>query len=609
MDNNLASIENIALGAYDKYYSHMDYNQGDYLLKIITESEKTLADGTVEKYKVGNKQLIDDFLATVSSKVDYAMNVTLHSFLNLLLVPTNEFLVKYYEWLEKLAKLNAKAFELEDIIEHGKQMRLHKGMVIHSALADTENKMKEQFGGYKWKRIMNFPLLVKDSDVDKVGTRGGESFVSLIIDHLPNHRHGLTKAIDSEEDKWKRNFTGRHPFLAGTAPGLTWTEKKVYPEISSLNWNQDIPKESNGDLDPAKMEGGARYVKPHFNIPPYKDVYIWECEEPFEVETRDGRRRFPRRSKKVKEANGMKERAGSTFVPSKGETTFAKFPEIPAEIVGKINDDSLAAFDALDGWATFISDDLAGENLTRYESKDAPMPDLAQLMSWDIWCNVMHIERTYLFKDVYKYLIEDIQDRIYLLMGRIIQAMKNIGQVKHKVVKGEYVFLYGDLPENKTEAQVLEEYYKLPEGCTFVKVTNVFLRGTSMFTEETKELFNEYVLLEASDDTKKDMERKLTTSGGLSTVNLYAENFPKHLHWSTLLTGMDSASVSDPVGSKTGGTGSAMMMNDMRSGGFKYGTSAGTGPYKVTVNEHGTTDAVSHNNIPKYITMSVYVVS
>ena len=30
MDNNVVSIENIALGAYDKYNSHMDYNQGDY---------------------------------------------------------------------------------------------------------------------------------------------------------------------------------------------------------------------------------------------------------------------------------------------------------------------------------------------------------------------------------------------------------------------------------------------------------------------------------------------------------------------------------------------------------------------------------------------------
>lgn len=608
MIEDTANILDVAMGAFAKYNAHLDYSVGDVVLKLVPTSPEAPGVGS----RAGVQQPIQHILDSISTTIDSTKQTQLISFLDLLLVKTNDFLLKYFDWLEKLAGLNARVLELENIRARGMTMRLHEGLIIHSALADTENKIKEQFGGYRWKRIMNFPLLVSNSKRNEVGQRGGESFVSLMRKHIPNHRHGMDIRSDSSGDTWKDNISGTHPFLSGQTPGLAWDTKTVYPEIAALNWNQD-----NDRADLGSMTGAERYVKPHFNIPPYKDVYIWECTQVNKsVQTMTY---TPSVAKIVDAPMGLPGSVSFASVVSpvvddedeeretRPEHKFENLPVLPNNIQNNIKSKNpLVCLTALQGWETFMSDALAAESNLRYDSKDAPLPDLADLVDWHIWCETLHIEQRYLFKDAFAYLLEDIQDRIYLLMRRLTNAINMIGKIPQRVFKGQYIFLKGT-PSGMSEQQVLAHYYKLPEGLSFVKVSNVFLRGTSMFTEESKSMFNEYATMLDSTEMTNNLGR-LTTSGGLSNVNLYSENFPKHLHWSTLLGGLNSASVSDP-NTATGGNGSAMMMNDPRSGGLKYGTRNGTGPYKVTIKNYGSTSAISHNNMPKYITMSVYLVS
>ena len=609
MTENTPTIQDIAMGSFAKYNAHLDYSSRDIVLKLLPDKNAFSLNTSSENARAGVQQPIQKILDSVSSVLDSSKQREIISFLDLLLVQTNEFLLKYFDWLEKLAGLNARVLELELIAANGKTMNLHKGFIIHSATADTENKVKAQFGGYKWKRVMNFPLLVTNSNISQVGKRGGESFVSLMRKHIPNHRHGLDVANGSGGDAWKDNMSGTHPFLSGQKPGLSWSSKKVYPEISALNWNQD-----NDRTDAGSMVGAERYVKPHFNIPPYKDVYIWECVQ---VEENSMSSQFIPVVTKVRDDSQL-----TDFIPTKDSVDVSVRANPPKDIsfdqIAKIPDNSSVrakiystnpteCLTALNGWETFMSDALANESSVRYDSKDAPLPDIADLIDWHIWCNTLHIEKRYLFKDAFAYLLEDVQDRIYLLMKRLIDAVNKANSIPQRVFKGQYIFLKGT-PSGMSEQQTLNTYYKLPEGLSFVKVSNVFLRGTSMFTEETKPLFNEYVTLDTSD--KAANIRRLTTGGGLSSVNLYAENFPKHLHWSMLLGGFTSAAVSKPaVAASTGGIGSDMMMNDPRSGGFKYGTSNGSGPYKVSVKNYGSASAIPHNNMPKYVTMSVYLVS
>ena len=193
----------------------------------------------------------------------------------------------------------------------------------------------------------------------------------------------------------------------------------------------------------------------------------------------------------------------------------------------------------------------------------------------------------------------------YMSQRPIYKAEKDETTGKTKIYpeavkKGQYLFFYGLTKEEEQEK--LTKFYRLPKGCEFVEVSNAFLRGTSMFTSETESLFKMY--------TGADRSTAIKTSGGLETVNLYPENFPKHLHWSTLLTGMPSVNAAPPTPNmKSGGQGTTIMMNDPRSGGIKYCSASGTGPYKFDTEQFGTDTAINHTNMPAYLIMSVYQVS
>lgn len=588
-------LSNVHTGAFAQYNAYIDYNPKDYFLKIVSSNPDP-------SYGFARKQpmsVVFDSLVSLVINEEFPTD-RVYSFLDLLLVRTSEFVRKYIEWLQKLAELNAKVYQLEQLKELGCPVPLHNGLVLYSATADTENKIKEQFGGVKWRRVMNFPLLVTDSQKDRAGKRGGTSYTGLRLEHIVNHTHTLTldntnTGTGPQKDVWKTNTNaGPSKFLEGTKPGLAMSTKTVYPEIAALNWTVS-------ELD--KKTTSARYIEPHFNIPPYKDVYIWECVQAYDPTSRDFSDQVP-----MVEPPQMPTLRAMLKNPSLGIRDDVAATETPLKDLPVVSGTNSTLFEitSLSGltdpellnWFVFVSDELMQPGAERYESKDAPIANIADFASWYVWCKTLHIERRYLFKDTYKYLIEDIQDRIYLLVQRLIDAVHNTEEIPERLFPGQYIFFTED-----TKLADVQDTYHLPEGYTLVPVSGVFLRGTSMFTEDTTDLYQTYNLSGTSHDAN------ITVEGGLQSVDLTGMNFPMHLHWSTLLKGLSSLKAQEDNAHATGTSGSDLFKNDMRSGGTKYGNAAGTGPYVLQSQAEGTEGDINHNNIPKYITLKAYVVT
>jgi len=129
--------------------------------------------------------------------------------------------------------------------------RSYVGMIIHSTTLNTEAKVKAQYGGTKWIRHSGYFLYGASSGVtastenDLHNTAdGGEATHTLTIDEMPSHGHDIQPVIqinDSSGTRWRINLSG---FDGDTTRILHATNT-----------------------------GGGQA---HNNMPPYKNVYIWE---------------------------------------------------------------------------------------------------------------------------------------------------------------------------------------------------------------------------------------------------------------------------------------------------------------------------------------------
>lgn len=131
--------------------------------------------------------------------------------------------------------------------------RSYVGMIIHSTTLDTQAKVKAQYGGTTWIRHSGYFLYGASSGVTASTENdlhntvdGGEATHTLTVNEMPSHKHGL--------------------FLEyGTFPS-----SYDYPTPLS-QYNQLGPFGPYSDRM-AETGGGQA----HNNMPPYKNVYIWE---------------------------------------------------------------------------------------------------------------------------------------------------------------------------------------------------------------------------------------------------------------------------------------------------------------------------------------------
>lgn len=123
--------------------------------------------------------------------------------------------------------------------------RSYVGMIIHSTTLNTEAKVKAQYGGTKWIRHSGYFLYGATSGVtaNSAAEDGGEVNHTLTVAEMPSHTH-------------KVRYTGGNANgINGGMPGTSVDATPGYNDLIIAN------------------EGGGQA---HNNMPPYKNVYIWE---------------------------------------------------------------------------------------------------------------------------------------------------------------------------------------------------------------------------------------------------------------------------------------------------------------------------------------------
>lgn len=151
----------------------------------------------------------------------------------------------------------------------------HIGQIIMSTTLDTEEKVKELYGGTSWTKITN-RFLVGAGGSYSVNSTGGEASHTLTANEMPSHNH---------------TFTASSSGTGTTYKGVMTTTKKtnVYPNYTKPNQFEYYnggggPQYSDLTLVDITTGGGSvsgtiGYTGggvAHNNMPPYKAVYIWE---------------------------------------------------------------------------------------------------------------------------------------------------------------------------------------------------------------------------------------------------------------------------------------------------------------------------------------------
>lgn len=129
--------------------------------------------------------------------------------------------------------------------------RSYVGMIIQSTTLDTEFKVKAQYGGETWIQHYGYFFLGARDGVtaDHNIKDGGEDTHTLTVSEMPSHSH---KVSSGWED----------------AAGI---DRLVYSAKNGSYQDYGV-----GSVQFIENSGGNQ---PHNNMPPYKQIYIWERTE------------------------------------------------------------------------------------------------------------------------------------------------------------------------------------------------------------------------------------------------------------------------------------------------------------------------------------------
>ena len=169
---------------------------------------------------------------------------------------------------------------------YGKLVASHIGQIIMSTTLDTEAKVIAEYGGEKWVQHSGYMLRGASSGVtastenDLHNTAdGGAEEVKLTVDQIPSHNHGssggITNGITGGSHAHTYEYKGEAASkLSGSNPtdfGNVYRRKSPSDQTglstASATHTHSLPNHTHSSV------GGD---KAHNNMPPYKDVYIWE---------------------------------------------------------------------------------------------------------------------------------------------------------------------------------------------------------------------------------------------------------------------------------------------------------------------------------------------
>ena len=297
---NAAEMQYLSLRVPDlDEFKDEDLTSHDYLLRMTLDG---VEDGDVQIMKQSVQMLLDIFAGdafkklsrvlgndtdddgAVTTKDEGSVAVTLEQILkpklDVELVPKGEFMYWYTQKLETLDRIFQKIELIKDMLKSIKPMN-YTGRIIISTTDDVEKKVIEHYGGKRWRRIENFLRGVDGSEAKweeerEFGRKLGEEYVCLRESNIPLHTHGSTlNGTPSTGDvEWLEKERGGQ-----TTKMVNFSIAEGTSKAKSV---QNVP--TNYQLSPLEYAAKTKLTIPHDNMPPFKEVYIWECVEATEYE-------------------------------------------------------------------------------------------------------------------------------------------------------------------------------------------------------------------------------------------------------------------------------------------------------------------------------------
>lgn len=115
------------------------------------------------------------------------MEEILRDILDKKLVTKGEFVSWYNTQIGRMKEIRDKVQIIKELAKSMKPMN-YSGRIIMSVTDDTEQKVIQNYGGKKWRRLTNFIRGV-DGGNEEWGNKYGEEYVCLRQSNVPIHTH------------------------------------------------------------------------------------------------------------------------------------------------------------------------------------------------------------------------------------------------------------------------------------------------------------------------------------------------------------------------------------------------------------------------------------
>ena len=270
-------------------YTGQDLTDHDYILRMTLDGHET---GGVKIMKQSLKMLLDLFTEDCNadlSEVDgdgtvYSMQDILKPLLDRELVTKSEFVAWYNDCMRRLSEILLQLQVMKGLLASMKPI-VYVGKIIISTTDNTEDKVIQNYGGVRWRRMLNFLRGVYEKEDEnrlKLGNKWGEAYVCLRESNVPIHTHavklnnlepGMHRDNKVDAESWMEKDKGGEDTRMvneGTSGMNGVGNSTVEYEISPLEYRKE----------------GSFQTMPHSNLPPYREVYIWECLEVTDEERR-----------------------------------------------------------------------------------------------------------------------------------------------------------------------------------------------------------------------------------------------------------------------------------------------------------------------------------
>jgi hypothetical protein len=251
-------------------YVQENLTSRDCILRMSSSDGQT-TDGGIKLMRQTIRNLLDIFTDKTFknlSSPEHPMDRMLEKKLDECLVPRNKYMSWHNGALDKIKELQGKLDILRQMLASMKPVT-YVGRIILSTKDDTEQKVIRNYGGRKWRRLTNF-LRGTNPGLETEG-KLGEEFVCLRESNIPIHAHNMKidETIQNDTQYVKLNQGGKDARVVNV--GGSGGEEEDVDKTFKLE-NVAV----NHQVSPLEYDQKS-IILPHDNMPPYREVYMWEC--------------------------------------------------------------------------------------------------------------------------------------------------------------------------------------------------------------------------------------------------------------------------------------------------------------------------------------------